>query len=61
MEISMPNIIQAVLVNFGTDIYIGDSVHDAMEAVKKACFEASIMRDGALVAWFSPISGWKFY
>jgi hypothetical protein len=57
----MPNIIQAVLVNFGREIYTGDSVHDAMEVVKKACFEASIMRDGTLVAWFSPVSGWKFY
>lgn len=57
----MPNIIQAVLVNFGREIYTGDSIHDAMEAVKKACFEASIMRDGALVASFSPIGGWKFY
>jgi hypothetical protein len=57
----MPNIIQAVLVNLGREIYTGDSVHDAMEVVKKACFEASIMRDGTLVAWFSPVSGWKFY
>lgn len=57
----MPNIIQAVLDNFGTDIYIGESVHDAMEAVKKVCFEATILRDGRIVASFSPISGWKFY
>ena len=57
----LPKIYQTSLVNFGRDVYIGDSLHEALEAAKKACFEASIMRDGALVAWFSPISGWKFY
>jgi len=57
----LPEIYQATLINFGNDVYIGDSLHDAMEAVKKAGFEASVMLDGALVAWFSPISGWKFY
>ena len=57
----MPNIYQSTLVNFGNDVYIGDSLHDAIEAVKKAGFEASALLDGALVAWFSPIFGWKFY
>jgi len=57
----LPEIYQATLVNFGRDVYLGKSLHDAMEAVKKAGFEASVMLDGALVAWFSPISGWKFY
>ena len=57
----MPNIYQSTLVNFGNDVYIGDSLHDAIEAVKKAGFEASVLLDWALVAWFSPISGWKFY
>ena len=54
-------IYQVVLVNFGTDIYIGDSLHDAMEAVKWAGFESSILADGSLHASFSPIGGWKFY
>jgi len=57
----MPNIYQSVLVNFGNSVYLGYSLHDAMEAVKKAGVEASVLLDGALVAWFSPISGWKFY
>ena len=57
----MPNIYQSTLVNFGNDVYIGDSLHDAIEAVKKSGFEASVLLDGALVAWFSPIFGWKFY
>lgn len=57
----MPNIYQSVLVNFGNSVYLGDSLHDAMEAVKKAGFEAAVQLDGALVAWFSPITGWKFY
>ena len=57
----LPEIYQATLVNFGRDIYLGKSLHDAMEAVKKACFEAVVLLDGATVASFSPISGWKFY
>ena len=57
----LPEIYQATLINFGNDVYIGDSLHDAMEAVKKACFEAVILLEGATVASFSPISGWKFY
>ena len=57
----LPEIYQATFVNFGNDVYIGDSLHDAMEAVKKACFEAVVLLDGALVAAFSPISGWRFY
>ena len=54
-------IYQAILVNFGTDIYIGDSLHDAMEAVKWAGVETTILLDGSLVAAFSTIGGWKFY
>ena len=57
----LPEIYQATLVNFGRDIYLGKSLHDAMEAVKKAGFEAVVLLDGASVASFSPISGWKFY
>jgi len=58
-EIEM--IYQVVLVNLGTDIYIGDSLNDAMEAVKWAGLESSILADGSLHASFSPIGGWKFY
>ena len=54
-------IYQTILVNLGTDIYIGDSLHDAMEAVKWAGLESSILADGSLHAFFSPIGGWKFY
>lgn len=57
----LPEIYQATLINFGNDVYIGDSLHDAMEAVKKAGFEAVVLLDGATVASFSPIGGWKFY
>ena len=56
----LPEIYQATLINFGNDVYLGDSLHDAMEAVKKAGFEAVVLLDGATVASFSPISGWKF-
>lgn len=57
----LPEIYQATLINFGNDVYIGDSLHDAMEAVKKAGFEAVVLLDGATVASFSPIGGWKFF
>lgn len=57
----LPNIYQATLVNFGNDVYTGDSLHGAMEAAKKACLEAVVLLDGAIVASFSPISGWKFF
>lgn len=57
----LPEIYQATLINFGTDVYTGDSLHDAMEAVKKAGFEAVVLLDGATVASFSPIGGWKFF
>ena len=57
----LPEIYQATLINFGNGVYTGNSLHDAMEAVKKAYFEAVILLDGATVASFSPISGWKFY
>lgn len=52
---------ESTLINFGTNVYSGDSIHDAMEAIKKSGFEASVRRDGYLVASFSPIGGWKFY
>ena len=57
----LPEIYQATLINFGNDVYTGDSLHDAMEAVKKAGFEAVVLLDGATVASFSPIGGWKFF
>lgn len=57
----LPHIYQAILTNFGTDLYSGDSLHDAMEAVKKAGFEGIVLLDGETVASFSPIGGWKFF
>ncbi len=57
----LPEIYQATLINFGNDVYTGDSLHDAMEAVKKAGFEGIVLLDGATVASFSPIGGWKFF
>jgi len=57
----LPQIYQATLVNFGNDVYIGESLHDAMDAAKKAGFEAVVLLDGALIASFSPIGGWRYY
>lgn len=61
MEIEMlPEIYQTSLVNFGYDVYMGDSLHEALEAAKKAGFEAAILLDGRTVATYSPIGGIKF-
>ena len=57
----LPELYQATLVNFGTDVYLGESIDAAMVAVRAAGFEASVLLDGALVASFNPIGGWKFY
>lgn len=50
---------EATLINFGTNIYTGASIREALDAVDKAGFEASVRRDGVLIASFSPIGGWK--
>lgn len=52
---------EATLINFGYSVYTGESLEEAKAAVLKAGFEASIRFDGALVAFYSPISGWKNY
>ena len=52
--------ITAYLVNFGNVIYDGDSLHDAMEAVKRSGFSAVIRFDGDYSASFCPIGGWRF-
>lgn len=60
-DFDMPNIYQTVLINFGDTIYLGDSVVEAKEKAVRAGFESQILLDGALVASWSPISGWKHY
>ena len=60
MDDILPQIYQTVLTNFGNDVYIGNSLEEAKKAADKAGFEAVILLDGATVAWFSPIGGWKF-
>lgn len=57
----LPEIYQTSLVNFGYDVYTGSSLEEAKAAAIKAGFESVILLDGALVASFSPISGWKNY
>jgi hypothetical protein len=57
----LPELYQATLVNFGTDAYIGKSREEAIKATEAACFETCLLLDGAMVGWFSPIGGWKFY
>lgn len=56
----MPGIIQIHFVNFGySEVF--SKIEDAVEAAKKAFFEASILVDGALVASFHPLRGFVFY
>ncbi len=57
----LPELYQATLVNFGTDVYLGKSRDEAIKATEKAGFETCVLLDGAMIAWFSPISGWKYY
>jgi hypothetical protein len=60
MEIEMlPEIYQTILVNFGYDVYTGRSLEEARAAAVKAGFESVILLDGAHVASYSPIGGWK--
>lgn len=55
------NIVETVMINFGITKYSGDSVADAIDVAKRTGFECSVLRDGELVASYSPISGVKFY
>lgn len=57
----LPEIYQTSLVNFGYDVYTGNSLEEAKAAAIKAGFESVILLDGATVATYSPISGWKNY
>ncbi len=65
MEIDMndilPNIYQTVLTNFGTTKYTGESKQEAMDCAVWCGFESVVLLDGALIASYSPISGWKKY
>lgn len=53
--------ITANLINFGILIYEGDSLHDAMDKVEQAGFEAIIQnRYDDTSMTYSPVSGWRF-
>ena len=54
--------VKATLINFGSVIYEGESVYDAMNKVEKAGFEATVENqfDGTFMS-YSPIGGWKFF
>ena len=53
--------IMAILSNFGTIIYDGFSLYDAMEKVEAAGFEAVVYNlfDETRMT-YSPIGGWQF-
>jgi hypothetical protein len=53
----------AILTNFGTPVYRGESLVEAIRAVEKAGFEATLQlykpnAECGLMS-FSPISGWR--
>ena len=50
--------IVAKLTNFGTTIYTGSDLNEAIEKVQAAGFEATIQFDSVLLC-YSPIGGWK--
>ena len=53
--------ITATLTNFGTIIYDGFSLYDAMDKVEAAGFEAVVYnRSDETRMVYSPIGGWKF-
>lgn len=52
--------IKAIMTNFAKTVYIGNSLDEAVQAVKRAGFEATVVDDSGVLAVFSPISGWRF-
>lgn len=53
--------IETVMTNFGITKYLGDCLADAIDVAKRTGFECNVLRDGQLVAFYSPIGGVKFY
>lgn len=59
MEDVLPNIYQTILTNFGDTKYTGPSKEEAMDCAVWCGFEAIVLLDGAFVASYSPIGGWR--
>lgn len=57
----MPEIYQVIMTNFGIEKYSGPSLDEAKDCAVWCGFEATILKDGELIASYSPISGWKKY
>lgn len=57
----LPQIYQTIMTNFGLTKYSGDYLHEAKIIAERCGYECTILLDGALVAEYSPISGWKNY
>lgn len=57
-----PSIYQVFLTNFGGEAkYQGQSYEEAKDCAVWLGFESQILLDGALIASYSPISGWRKY
>lgn len=47
------------LINFGHDVYVGDSLARARESAVAAGFEVVIYADDEAILSYSPIQGWR--
>ena len=47
--------------NFGGTYYRGVNQTDALITAQQSGFECTVLRDGSLFAFYSPISGMKYY
>jgi hypothetical protein len=61
-DVILPGIYQVFLTNFGGEAkYQGQDYREAQECAVWCGFESQILLDGALIATYSPISGWRKY
>jgi hypothetical protein len=59
MQDILPNIYQTIVTNFGLTKYTGDDVDQAILIAERCGYECHVLKDGALIGEYSPISGWK--
>jgi len=52
-------IYQTIITNFGLTKYTGDDVDQAILIAERCGYECHVLKDGALIGEYSPISGWR--
>lgn len=55
----LPEIYQTIMTNFGITKYSGSELDQAISIAERCGYEAHVLKDGALIGAYSPISGWK--